>query len=365
MDGKHADGISGKEIIKMKRKAVIIAMGIVLAVSFVLVFQKPGEKQESVKEAKEDDGYRIGMTVDTFILERWTKDRDVFVSTAQKLGASVDVQSANGDVEKQRRQIEKFMEEGMDVIVVIAVDSYGLTDVVEEARSRGIRVMSYDRLIQGTMTDLFITVDSEMVGQEMAQTILKSLPDGGDVVMICGPESDANSTDMVQGFEDVIADSSLNIVRKTYAKSWVPEYGFQAVAEAFHDVTHMDAVMCGNDGLAGYAIKALSEQQLAGSVAVVGQDADLEACQRIVEGTQTMTVYKPIEQLAVAAAEHAVKLAAGRQTENAGAVKQTEDGLEVPYVGLEPIAVTVDNMDEVIVDSGFHLRDEVYLNVEE
>lgn len=134
--------------------------------------------------------------------------------------------------------------------------------------------------------------------------------------------------------------------------------------EAFRNVEHIDAVMCGNDGLAGYAIKALSEQQLAGSVVVVGQDADVEACQRVVEGTQTMTVYKPIAQLAKTAAEKAVEYARDGELKGVSDVKLTENGIEVPFLGLAPIAVTAENMDEVIIESGFHREDEVYLNVE-
>ncbi len=329
---------------------------------FLAACSVEGEKKED-SGSQDEDKVRIGMTFDTFILERWIRDRDVFVSMAQKLGAVVDVQNANGDVSKQKKHIQQFMEEGVDVIVVIAVDSYELTEDVEKARDKGIKVMSYDRLVQGTKTDLFITVDSKMVGVEMAEEMLERLPEGGDVVMICGPETDANCTDMVEGFEETIAGSSLQVVRKTYAKSWTPEYGFQAATEALSDVEHMDAVMCGNDGLAGYAIRALSERQLAGSTIVVGQDADLEACQRVVEGTQTMTVYKPIEQLAKKAAECAVELAKGGDPSQEGEVKATSDGLEVPYLGLAPVAVTAENMDEVIIESGFHLRDEVYLNV--
>lgn len=323
-----------------------------------------GEEEPALDNGREDGEIRIGMAFDTFILERWIRDRDIFVSTAQKLGAKVDVQSANSDVEKQREQILKFIDDKVDVIVVIATDSYGLAEVVEKARDEGILVISYDRLIQGTATDLFITVDSELVGKEMAQTIKEELGDSGDVVMICGPENDTNSTDMVRGFEAEMEGCGLTVASKTFVDSWTPEYGFQAVNEAFRSVDHIDAVMCGNDGLAGYAIKALSEQRLAGSVVVVGQDADVEACQRIVEGTQTMTVYKPIAQLAKTAAEKAVEYARDKKLTGVSDVKLTENGIEVPFLGLEPIAVTAENMDEVIIESGFHREDEVYLNVE-
>jgi D-xylose transport system substrate-binding protein len=127
--------------------------------------------------------------------------------------------------------------------------------------------------------------------------------------------------------------------------------------------------MCGNDGFAGYVIKALSEQQMADKVAVTGQDADIEACQRIVEGTQSMTVYKPIEELASTTAECAVELAKGEALDEkireGMGEKETETGKKVPYYKLMPVAVTADNIDEVIINSGFHLHDEVYLNVGE
>ena len=316
--------------------------------------------QETVQEVpadageEKDDGIRIGITFDTFVLERWTRDRDVFMDTARKMGATVDVQTANGDVEKQKEQVRKFTEENMDAIVIVATDCYSLKEEVEDARNKGIQVISYDRLIQGEQTDLYITVDNEKVGTLMAQSIKEKLPEGGNVVMICGPEADSNSMDVANGFETELGDGPWKIVYKSHVKSWTPENGTQAVADAFAGTEEeIDAVMCGNDGLAGYVIRSLSERQLAGDVVVVGQDADLEACQRIVEGTQTMTVYKPINDLAKEAAECTVKLARGEQIVgnvlDVSDVKENEDGQEVPYYGLEPVAVTAENMDSVII----------------
>lgn len=324
--------------------------------------------QTEVKDEKKKDEMRIGITFDTFVLERWIRDRDVFVSTAEKLGATVDVQNANGDVEKQIGHIRRFIEQEMDAIVVIAVDCYEMKEVVQEAKARGIIVVSYDRMIQEEPTDLYVTVDNGMVGKKMAQEVKTRLPEGGNVVMICGPKSDTNSIDVESSFEAELADGPWKIIYKNYVKSWTPENGFAAVTEAFENVTDVDAVMCGNDGLAGYAIRALSERQMAGKVILVGQDADLEACQRVVEGTQTMTVYKPIEELARVAAECTVELVQGKDAKDIEKVNQTKEldnGEIIPYCGLEPVAVTKENMDSVIIDSGFHLREEVYLNLQE
>ncbi len=276
----------------MKRRCMAVILSLVLLFSLLVSCGKMENK--SLEAVPEKDTLRIGVSFDTLILERWTRDRDVFVSTAEQLGATVDFQNANSDIVKQKQQIENFISDGVDVIVIVAVDCFQLAEEVSKARKKGIKVVSYDRLIQGCMTDLYITVDNEKVGELMAQTVMEHLPNGGSVVMLNGPEDDTNATDVANGFEKKIDGSNLKVVKKISVRSWAPENGFAAANEALADVEEVDAVICGNDGLAGYAIKALIEKQLAGKVVVVGQDADLEACQRVVEGTQTMTVYKPV-----------------------------------------------------------------------
>lgn len=117
----------------------------------------------------------------------------------------------------------------------------------------------------------------------------------------------------------------------------------------------------GNDGLAAMAFKSLSEHRMADDVCLVGQDADIDACQRIVEGNQYMTVYKSIDQLAKQSAQYAVMLAEGTDLD----LEETfNDGTyDVPYLKLEPVAVTRENMDQEIIFISFSLKNEVYLNV--
>ena len=121
--------------------------------------------------------------------------------------------------------------------------------------------------------------------------------------------------------------------------------------------------MCGNDDLASKVVHALKEKRLAGDIMVVGQDADLEACQRIVEGTQVMTVYKPVEKMSQKAAQCAVLLAKGEPLPEGDTVTIENGKYEVPYIGLEPISVDKNNMNDVIIGSGFHLKEDVYLNI--
>lgn len=329
-----------------------------------LLFSLTGcsNKKENTKDVgTQEKKIQIGLSFDSFVIERWQRDRDVFTSTARDLGAEVNVQNANGDVEEQISQIEYLIDKKMDAIVVIAVDSEALSDVMKKAKDAGIIVMAYDRLVNDANVDLYISFDNEKVGRLMAETLVQEVPKGGNIITIFGPTTDHNVTLVEKGFNDVMKDAKLNIVYSAYAKEWLAEEAFNAVNTALSKTTDIDGVMCGNDNLAGEAVRALSENRLAGKVVVTGQDADLVACQRIVEGTQTMTVYKPVDQLAKAAAEYAVKLAKG---EEINVLETIDDGShEVPYVKLDPIAVNKDNIYKVIIEGGFQREEEVYLNV--
>ncbi len=321
-----------------------------------------GNRQPEVQEPQpQDEKMEIGLSFDSFVIERWTRDRDMFVSTAQSLGAEVNVQVANGDVDEQISQIEYFIKKDMDVIVIIAIDGNALTDVVKKAQDAGIRVISYDRLINGAGTDLYISFDNTMVGQFMGEALKEACPEGGKIFTINGSPTDNNVNMVVSGFEAAIQDSGLEIVYTEYCDNWLAELAFDAVNRGLSETRDIVGVMCGNDDLASQAIRALSENRLAGKVAVVAQDAELSACQRIVEGTQTMTVYKSVEELARTAAQMAVALGNGEEIETSETI--FDGSVDVPCYYIDPVAVTAENMDEVIIDSGFHQKEDVYLNI--
>jgi len=341
------------------KKIVIVLMLILI---FVISFTGCNKKHEGEKNIdSEKKKINIGLSFDSFVIERWQRDRDVFVSTAQELGVEVNVQNANGDVKEQISQIEYLIDKNMDAIVVVAVDSEALSSVMKKAKDAGIAVIAYDRLVTNANVDLYISFDNEKVGRLMAEALVKGVPKGGNIITIYGPTSDNNVELVQKGFDNVIKNSGLNVVYTVNAKEWLAEEAFKAVNTALTKNPDIKGVMCGNDNLASEAVKALSENRLAGKVVVTGQDADLVACQRIVEGTQTMTVYKPVDQLAKTAADYAVKLAKG---EDIHFDETINDGTqEVPYVKLEPIAVYKDNIYPVIIEGGFQREEDVYLNV--
>lgn len=320
---------------------------------------------EQLKPAEDKDKIEIGMSFDSFVIERWQRDRDVFVSTAKELGATVNVQNANGDVDKQIEQIEYFVKKGVDVIVIVCIDSDSLKDVVDKAKDAGIKIIAYDRLVTNSNADLYITFDNEMVGNLMGEALAENNPDGKRVLMLGGSPLDNNVPLVETGFEAVCNRKNMIIVDSMHCDGWRAEFAAEYIYNNPDVVSNIDAIMCGNDNLAGQVIRALAEKRMAGEIEVVGQDADLEACQRIVEGTQTMTVYKPVEKLAKRAAECAIDLANGKTLEGDDVTSISDGKYVIPYIGLKPTPVTKDNMNEVIIGSGFHLKEEVYLNVPE
>lgn len=320
------------------------------------------ELVQEVAVEEDEDIVQIGICFDSFIIERWERDRDTFVSKCtDELGVEVNVQSANGDVEVQADQIDYLVNEGVDVIVVIAVESEGISEAVQRAKDAGIIVIAYDRMVYDANVDLYITFDNTEVGILMGEAAIEAAGDEAKILMISGPLEDNNVDWVNSGFLSVISETDCEIVGIEYADGWIAEYGFDYVNEYIDNGVEFDVVMCGNDNIASQVIKALSENRLAGDIIVVGQDAELGACQRIVEGTQTMTVYKAIEEMAQMAAEYAVKLGMG---ESIGVYDTIFDGTyDVPYVGLEPIAVTIDNID-IVIEQGYHMEEDVYLYVE-
>ncbi|MCR5686622.1 MAG: substrate-binding domain-containing protein [Lachnospiraceae bacterium] len=313
------------------------------------------------KPETQSDAIQIGLSIDSLLIERWSRERDLFVSKAQELGAEVNVQNANGVVEEQIKQIRYFIDKKMDVIVVIAIDDIALRETIEAAKKEGIKVIAYDRPIRNANVDLYLSVDNEKVGELMAEYIKKDIGNEGTIIQVKGSPTDFNVQMVQEGFERVLSTTKIKVDYAEFSNGWVAENGFTVTDEYLKTGRVPDAIMCGNDNLAAHAIRALIEHRLGGKVCVVGQDADLEACQRIVEGTQYMTVYKPVERLAIKAAERSVDMAKGIPL---GLKDTFNDGTyDVPYDKLNPIAVTKSNMDEIITGK-YHQKNEIYLNVQ-
>ncbi|ELY3739239.1 D-xylose ABC transporter substrate-binding protein [Cronobacter sakazakii] len=304
---------------------------------------------------------KIGMAIDDLRLERWQKDRDIFVSKAESLGAKVLVQSANGNEETQMSQIENMINRGVDVLVIIPYNGQVLSNVVAEAKREGIKVLAYDRMINNADIDFYISFDNEKVGELQAQSLVDKVPQGNYFLM-GGSPVDNNARLFRDGqmkvLKPFIDSGKIKVVGDQWVDGWLPENALKIMENALTaNNNKIDAVVASNDATAGGAIQALSAQGLAGKVAISGQDADLAGIKRIIAGTQTMTVYKPITQLANTAAEVAVELGNDKQPKSDATLN---NGLkEVPARLLTPIKVDKSNIESTVIKDGFHKKSEL------
>jgi D-xylose transport system substrate-binding protein len=312
------------------------------------------------KEAK----FKIGLALDTLKEERWQTDRDIFTAKAEALGAEVLVQSANSDDALQNSQAENLLTQGVQVLVVVPHNGKTSAVIVESAHKAHVPVMAYDRLINDSDLDLYVSFDNDKVGQMQAQSLVALKPKG-NYVLIGGSPTDNNAKMFRDGqmkiLKPLIKKGDIKVVADQWATDWQPVEGLKIMENALTKANNqVDAVVASNDGVAGGAIQALAEQKLAGKVLVSGQDADVAACKRIVAGSQTMTVYKPIKDLASKAAELAVALAQGQSPE---ATQKVNNGKkDVPSVLIAPIAVDKSNLDSTVIADKFHSKAEIYGN---
>jgi len=317
---------------------------------------------------KKDQEILIGLSLDTLAVERWQRDADLFRERAEQLGAKVLVQSANGDPAVQNEQAENMLTRGVDVLVVVPQNAETSAVIVESAHKQKpkVPVIGYDRVIRNCDLDVYISFDNVRVGELQAEYLVRKAPKG-NYFLLGGAPTDENSKQLRQGQLNVLQPrfdrGDIKDMGRQWCRDWDPLEALHHIENALTRLNNqVDAIVASNDGTGGGAVEALRAQKLAGKVAVSGQDADLAACQRIVEGTQTMTVYKPIKRLAYRAAEIAVAMAKG---EEIGATTRTvfNGKKNVPSVLLEPIAVDRDNLYEAVIEDGYHKVEEVYRNV--
>ncbi len=314
---------------------------------------------------EKDDTLKIGFLVDSLVIERWQKDRDIFISKAKSLGAEVILKNANEDADLQNEQVKELIEQGVDAIVVIPYDRNAIGPALKQAKRNNVKIIAYDRLVEKGNVDLYISFDNVLVGQIMGNQLLEKVPKG-NYIIINGSPKDHNAFMFNEGYmsalKPAIDAGDVRIVKEVWAEDWREVYAYDAVNEVVDSGIQIDGIIGANDDLAEGAIRALLERQLAEAVYVTGHDANLSACQRIVEGTQYITVYKPIKQLAQTAAEIAVEMASGvEKTYTQDTIYDGEK--DVPYVKLTPKLVTKENMVSVVIKDGFHLLEDVYRNI--
>lgn len=302
----------------------------------------------------------IGFSIDDLRVERWARDRDYFIAAAKELGAQVIVTSADANEQKQVNQVENLISQKVDAIAIVPMNSQVFGEVIDEAHKAGIKIVSYDRLILNADEDAYISFDNERVGFLQAEAVLKVVPEG-NYYLLGGAPTDNNAKLLRAGQEKALQPAidagKIKIVGSQWVKEWSPTEALSIMENALTAANNkIDAVVASNDGTAGGAIQALAAQGLAGKVAISGQDADLAAIKRVIDGTQTVTVYKPLQLIASEAAKLSVKLVKGEPVEFSA--KLDNGKKEVDSLLLTPIPLTKDNVMKVVED-GFYTKEQV------
>lgn len=344
----------------MNPRILLVIISCVLSVLIGLVLSRSGAEQAAIRPRP-----LIGLSMDTLKEERWQKDRDLFVAEANRLGADVEVLSANSSDTRQLADVEALITRKVDALVIIPKDAAAMAKAVTLAHQAGIPVLAYDRLITGCDLDLYITFDNVKVGQLQAQFLAERMPLDRKMrlIRIYGAKTDNNAKLFKQGqdaiLQPLIAAGKVEVLHEDWADDWKPENAKKIInASITKHGPNFDAILASNDGTAGGAIQALTEEGIAGKVLVTGQDADLAACQRIVQGTQTMTVYKPLHRLSQQAAVLAVALAKRRPIV---ARDMSSNGhSDVPSVFLPILSVTKDNLRDTVIQDGLLTEKEVF-----
>ena len=312
---------------------------------------------------------KIGFSMATLKEERWKRDHDLFKKRCEELQVECLITIADNKSDKQANDVDNLLTQGVDVLVIAPQDATQAASMVQKAKNQNVPVISYDRLINSDNLDLYVSHQVPLIGKMQAEYALKNAPKG-NYIMVYGASTDNNAVIMSKAQLEVLKPAvdkgDIKIVQDNFTTDWKPEEALKNVENALtQNKNDVVAVVASNDGTAGGAIQALAAQGLTGKVIVTGQDAELAALQRIAKGTQTMTVYKPLQPLAYGAVELAVKLAKGEAIDSQDKIKSDSMTKEVKSVLYEPIVVDKNNLMDTVIKDGWATYDEVYKDIPE
>ncbi|CAM3571963.1 sugar ABC transporter substrate-binding protein [Nocardiopsis gilva] len=320
--------------------------------------------------ASVEDGFKVGLLLPESKTARYEKfDKPYFEEALTELCKKCELSYQNADQEtaKQQAQAEAMLTEGVDVLVLDAVDAESAAKIVKDAKGQGVPVVAYDRLAYGGV-DYYVSFDNRKVGEVQGKALIEALEKEetagkGEIVMINGSPTDPNAADFKAGAHSIL-DNEAEIGAEYDTPDWSPDRAQTEMEQAITSIGADDivGVYAANDGMAQGVVAALKSAGVDELPPITGQDAEIHGIQRIIAGEQYMTVYKAIRPEAETAAKMAVAAATGEEYEG-GEIGLTEvesgDGEKVQAVLLDPIPVTEENVEETVVSDGFYTIEEI------
>jgi D-xylose transport system substrate-binding protein len=294
---------------------------------------------------------------------RWeTADRKYLTDAFTAANIQFDIQNAGGDKAKFATICDSLIAGGVNVLMIVNLDSDTGSACEKKAAAQGIKTIDYDRLTLGGGAAVYVSFDNVAVGKAEGDGLVQCLKaqgvTSGTVDLLNGSPTDNNATLFKQGYEAAIKDAGFTIGEDQSVPDWDNTKAGTIFEQMFAKNPKIVGVNSANDGLGGAVVAVLAKNGLAGKVAVTGQDATDEGLTRVLEGTQCVTVYKAIKKEADAAAAAAIALANGQAPATNGTVKDSTAGTDVPSVLLTPAPIFKDNVKDVIAD-GFTTADKI------
>jgi D-xylose transport system substrate-binding protein len=352
----------------MTKRALAVGAALALSVGMLSACSNGtstgGDKPASSADA---GSATIGLLLPDNVTERYASaDKPYFEERVKELcpGCKVIFANADGDAAKQQQQAESMLTQGVDVLVLDPFDGKAAAAVVNQAKSKNIPVISYDRLIDSADVSYYVSFDNEKVGELQAQALVDQmktlgLPEDSGIIMVNGSPTDPNAAQFKKGAHSVIDSSGLTVLAEYDTPGWEPPKAQDWVSgQVTKFGNKITGVYDANDDTAGGAIAALKAGGITPLPPVTGQDASLAGIQRILAGDQFMTVYKAFKPEAYQAAELAVALTKGESPE-ADTTADTASGSAIPSFLLKPVAVTVDNIKDTVVADGLYTIDQI------
>lgn len=305
---------------------------------------------------------KIGVSFGVGAAVRWENEKTYMEKEAERLGADIEVRLNRTDEPKtQQEDCFEMIDSGIDVLILTPRDATKVGEILSYAKEKKVPVISYARVVLGDKVDLFVGYDSERIGQKMGQYLTEKVY-SGDYIVLQGDKGDNNAVLLHSGVMRYIDEMNgkINVILNESVAGWSADEAKRMVKEAVAaNNNSVDAILAPNDTLAGACVEALEELGVTKHVAITGMDAELAAVQRIVAGTQDITIYMDLQELANTAVNAAYCMATGQAVDvNAEFDNQYSEKINANLITGQ--IVTKENLDRILIDSGYLTKEQVY-----
>ena len=324
-------------------------------------------------------GGKIGISMPTQSLERWNRDGSYLQKQFEDAGNEVELTYSDNETDRQVNDIQNLISDGVNLLVVAAIDGEALNTVMDEAAEAGIPVISYDRLLMNSdAVTYYATFDNYKVGQKQGEYLVDALDldnqDGPfNIELFTGDPGDNNcnfffggAMDVLQKYIDegkLVVKSGQTEFEQVATANWdsakAQDRMDTIIAGNYSDGTNLDAVLCSNDSTALGVENALAASYTGEYPIITGQDCDTPNVKNLVAGKQAMSVFKDTRALASAVVNMVDAIMKGEEPEINDTESYDNGTGVIPTYLCDPVVVTVDNYKEMLIDSGYYTEDQI------